>query len=83
MDRRPVVSWTRCASRISPSLGGTESLVGQPALLSCFDANPEYLDAIGIRPELVRLCLGIEATGDLLADLDGVVHGMGMSQFAA
>ncbi|GAP08935.1 cystathionine beta-lyase [Bellilinea caldifistulae] len=54
---------------ISPSLGGTESLVIQPALMSYYDVPPEKRQALGIRDNLVRLSLGLEDADDLIADL--------------
>ncbi len=56
--------------RIGPSLGGVESLIEQPALVSHFDSPPEDRLAIGITDELVRLSVGIEDSDDLLADFD-------------
>lgn len=55
---------------IATSLGGAESLVSQPALMSYFDLSTEERLAIGIRDNLIRLALGIEDTADLLSDLD-------------
>ncbi len=55
---------------IAPSLGGVESLVEQPALMSYYEMEPEDRLAIGITDHLVRLSLGIEDADDLLADLD-------------
>jgi len=55
---------------ISPSLGGTESLVIQPALMSYYDVPPEKRQALGIRDNLVRLSLGLEDPADLIADLN-------------
>ena len=54
---------------ISPSLGGTESLVIQPALMSYYDYTTEQRQALGIRDNLVRLALGLEDAPDLIADL--------------
>jgi len=54
---------------ISPSLGGTESLVGQPALVSYYPYSPEERRALGIEDNLVRLALGLEDADDLIADL--------------
>ncbi len=54
---------------ISPSLGGAESLVIQPALMSYYDVSPEKRRALGIRDNLVRLSLGLEDADDLIADL--------------
>jgi cystathionine gamma-synthase len=55
--------------RIGPSLGGVESLVEQPALMSYFELSTEEREAIGIKNSLVRYAVGIEDTGDLLADM--------------
>ena len=54
---------------IGPSLGGVESIVEQPALMSHFTLSEEERAAIGVRGELVRYALGIEDTDDLIADL--------------
>ncbi len=56
-------------ARIGPSLGGVESLVEQPAIISYYDTDPEVRQALGISDELVRLSLGIEDEADLIADL--------------
>jgi cystathionine gamma-synthase len=55
--------------RIAPSLGGVESLIEQPAIISYYDNSPEERAALGIHDNLVRLSLGIEETGDLIDDL--------------
>jgi len=55
--------------RIAPSLGGVESLVEQPALMSYFELSTEEREAVGIRNSLVRYAVGIEGTEDLLADV--------------
>lgn len=54
---------------IAPSLGGTESLVEQPALMSFYELTTEERLAVGIRNNLVRLACGIEDSADLIADL--------------
>lgn len=54
---------------IAPSLGGVESMVVQPALMSFYDLSTEERLAIGIRNNLVRLSCGVEDTDDLIADL--------------
>ncbi len=54
---------------IGPSLGGVESMVSPLAVMGYAGVSPEERTALGIRDELVRLCLGIEDTGDLIADL--------------
>jgi cystathionine gamma-synthase len=54
---------------ITPSLGGAESLVSQPALLSYYSIRAEDRAAWGIKDNLVRYALGIEDVQDLIADL--------------
>ena len=55
---------------IAPSLGGTESLIEQPAYVSYYDLSAEERQQMGIKDNLVRLALGIEDPEDLIADLD-------------
>lgn len=55
---------------IAPSLGGVESLVEQPALMSYYEMAPEERHRLGIHDGLVRYAAGIEDTDDLLADLE-------------
>jgi cystathionine gamma-synthase len=54
---------------ITPSLGGSESLVTQMSMMSFFDYPEEYRLNIGIVDNLVRLALGLEDVDDLIADL--------------
>lgn len=54
---------------ITPSLGGSESLVTQMATMSFFDYPAEYRQSIGMVDNLVRLALGLEDPEDLIADL--------------
>jgi cystathionine gamma-synthase len=56
--------------KLAPSLGGVESLVEQPALMSFYELSPDERAALGIREGLVRLSVGIEDAEDLEADLD-------------
>jgi len=55
---------------IAPSLGGVETLVEVPALMSFWDRTPEQRAELGIRDGLIRLACGIEDAEDLIADLD-------------
>jgi cystathionine gamma-synthase len=55
---------------IAPSLGGVESLVEQPALMSYYEMAPEERHGLGISDGLVRYAAGIEDTDDLLADVE-------------
>ncbi|MBL8684964.1 MAG: aminotransferase class I/II-fold pyridoxal phosphate-dependent enzyme [Myxococcales bacterium] len=55
--------------RIAPSLGGVESLVEQPALMSFFELTTEQREAVGIKDALVRYAVGIEEPEALIEDL--------------
>jgi cystathionine gamma-synthase len=55
--------------RIAPSLGGVESLVEQPALMSYFELSTEERERIGMRDTLVRYAVGIEDPREILADV--------------
>ncbi len=54
---------------IAPSLGGAESLIEMPALMSFWDVEPAARRALGITDSLVRFSCGIEDADDLVADL--------------
>jgi cystathionine gamma-synthase len=54
---------------IAPSLGGVETLIEQPALMSYYEFSTEERLAAGIKDNLVRLSLGVEDADDLSADL--------------
>ena len=54
---------------LSPSLGGTESLVLHPAVFAYYDCTPQQRQELGMLDNLVRLALGVEDTADLIADL--------------
>jgi len=55
--------------RIAPSLGGVESLIEQPLVMSYFNYSPEDRQRFGIDDNMIRLSCGIEDTADLIADL--------------
>jgi cystathionine gamma-synthase len=55
---------------LAPSLGGPESLIEQPALMSYYDKSPEERTQLGIKENLIRMSVGLEDPGDLIADLD-------------
>jgi cystathionine gamma-synthase len=54
---------------ITPSLGGSESLVTQMATMSFFDYPEDRRRSIGMVDNLVRIALGLEDVDDLVADL--------------
>lgn len=55
---------------LAESLGGVESLVNHPAIMTHASIPKEIREARGITDGLVRLSVGIEDVEDLLADLD-------------
>ena len=55
---------------IAPSLGGVESLIEQPAIMSFYEMDRSERLQIGIKDELVRFSVGIENAEDLIADLE-------------
>jgi cystathionine beta-lyase/cystathionine gamma-synthase len=55
---------------IAESLGGVESLVDHPGLMTHASIPPEKRKELGIDDSLIRLSVGIEDVEDLIADLD-------------
>ncbi len=58
---------------IAPSLGGTETLIEQPAVMSFHELGDEELASIGMDPGLIRLAVGVEETRDVVADVIGAL----------
>ncbi|MCE9638227.1 MAG: cystathionine gamma-synthase family protein [Planctomycetes bacterium] len=54
---------------LAVSLGGTESLASHPASMTHADIPADRQLQVGITPTLVRLSVGVEDAGDLIADL--------------
>lgn len=55
---------------LAESLGGVESLIEHPAIMTHASVPAEQRKALGISDGLVRLSVGIENVEDLIADLD-------------
>lgn len=55
--------------RIAPSLGGVESLIEQPLVMSYYQCTPEQRRTFGIADNMIRMACGIENPDDLVADL--------------
>ena len=55
---------------LAESLGGVESLVDHPAIMTHASVPAAERAKLGISDTLIRLSVGIEAVGDLIADLD-------------
>ena len=66
---RRLVEGTRIFA-LAESLGGVESLISVPALMTHASVPRERRDAMGVSGCLVRLSVGIEDPRDLLEDLD-------------
>ncbi|MDG4884399.1 cystathionine gamma-synthase [Mesorhizobium sp. WSM4884] len=60
---------------LAESLGGVESLIEHPALMTHGSIPAEKRGAIGISDSLVRLSAGIEDGDDLIADLEQALGG--------
>jgi len=65
---RTLVEALECFT-LAESLGGVESLVAHPATMTHASMPPEARAAAGITDSLLRLSVGIEGEGDLVADL--------------
>jgi cystathionine gamma-synthase len=58
---------------IAPSLGGVETLIEQPAIMSYYGLSSEERATLGIKDGLVRLSVGLEDADDIIADLERVL----------
>ena len=54
---------------LAESLGGVESLINHPALMTHGSIPLEKRESLGISDSLVRLSVGVEAVRDLIDDL--------------
>jgi len=54
---------------LAESLGGVESLIEIPSLMTNIGSSPEDCDALGINDLMVRLSVGIEDVNDIIADI--------------
>jgi cystathionine gamma-lyase len=58
---------------LAESLGGVESLIGHPAIMTHASVEKEMRDRMGVSDGLVRLSVGIEDPEDLLEDLENAL----------
>ncbi len=58
---------------LAESLGGVESLVNHPAVMTHASVPVERRERLGISDALVRLSVGVEALEDLHADIEGAL----------
>lgn len=63
--------------RIGPSLGGVESLIEQPLVMSYWNYSPAERAAFRIPDNMIRLACGIEDADDLVADLAQALEAAG------
>ncbi|MFA5881939.1 MAG: PLP-dependent aspartate aminotransferase family protein [Eubacteriales bacterium] len=69
-----VINRVRLVS-FAESLGGVETLITFPAFQTHADMDPVERERMGINDRLLRLSVGIEDVGDLLADLEQALDG--------
>ena len=62
---------------LAESLGGVESLVDHPAIMTHASVPADQRKALGISDSLIRLSVGIEDVDDLIADLDHALKAVG------
>lgn len=58
---------------LAVSLGGVESLICQPSSMTHESYPAELQEKIGIKPNLLRLAIGVEDANDLIADLANAI----------
>lgn len=73
-DRSPLAVTSRVVdafrlARIAPSLGGVDTLVEQPAIMSYYEMSSAERRAAGIEDDLIRLAVGVEDEADVIADV--------------
>jgi cystathionine gamma-lyase len=62
---------------LAESLGGVESLIEHPAIMTHGSVPPAQRAALGIGDTLVRLSVGVEDVRDLIGDLSGAFRAVG------
>lgn len=60
---------------LAESLGGVESLINHPAIMTHASVPQDIRARLGISDTLVRLSVGVESVDDLIADLDQALSG--------
>ncbi len=67
--------------RIGPSLGGVESLIEQPLVMSYYECTPAERQEFGIPDNMIRLACGVENAEDLIADLEQALQAVGSGEW--
>jgi O-acetylhomoserine (thiol)-lyase len=62
------------------NIGDVKSLACHPASTTHRQMTPSQHAAAGVRPEMIRLCVGIEHADDIIADLDQALSAAAASQ---
>ena len=62
------------------NIGDVKSLACHPASTTHRQMTPSQHAAAGVRPEMIRLCVGIEHADDIIADLDQALRGARVDQ---
>ena len=77
-DRAAILAFMNRLRMIVPgtSLGDVHTLLLYPPMSSHRDISPKLRERMGIRENLVRLALGIEAADDIRADLEQALAGL-------
>jgi cystathionine beta-lyase/cystathionine gamma-synthase len=55
---------------LAESLGGVESLIGHPAIMTHASVEKAMRDRMGVSEGLIRFSVGVEDVGDLIADIE-------------
>ena len=61
-------------AHLAVSLGGTETLASAPAAMTHLSVPDERKAALDITPNLVRISIGVEDAGDLIADFENALE---------
>jgi methionine-gamma-lyase len=61
-------------AKLAVSLGGTETLASAPAAMTHLSVPDERKKALGISDNLVRISIGVEDPGDLIADFEQALN---------
>ncbi|HUP88453.1 MAG TPA: cystathionine gamma-synthase [Longimicrobiales bacterium] len=74
LERAKKVAQATKLFSLAESLGGVESLIGHPAIMTHASVPREIREAQGVTDGLVRLSVGIEDVDDLMEDLDAALR---------
>ncbi|WP_394761899.1 PLP-dependent transferase, partial [Phenylobacterium sp.] len=59
---------------LAESLGGVESLIEHPAIMTHASIPPHVREELGITDAFIRLSVGVENIDDLIADLEQALN---------